>query len=228
MIPAVAFVGPSHVGKTTLIERLIPEFAKRNYRVATVKHAGHQVAQDTPLKDSWRFSQAGSDLVVVASDDTTFCVNKGRPIAIDAILRMAEDHADIALVEGFKQSTLPRIEVHRKAVSSELLTPHEALLGIITDEPLDVSVPQFDFADFTGIADLLVRRIVQASRNEVRAVVNGKELFLKPFMQLLIARTTLGMMSAMKGAGEIRTLDLTIRNTTGKWKARCEGWNTDD
>ncbi len=228
MIPAVAFVGPSQVGKTTLIERLIPELAKRNYRVATIKHAGHEVIVDTPLKDSWRFSQSGSDLVIVASDETAFWVQKGRPIAIETILRLADDHADIALVEGFRQSTLPRIEVHRKTVSTDLLTPHEMLLGVITDETLDVSVPQFDFADVAGIADLLVRQLVQASRNEVQAVVNGKKLFLNPFMQFLVARTILGMMSAMKGAGDIRTLDLTIRNTTGKWRTRCEGWNTDD
>ncbi|MEK6617502.1 MAG: molybdopterin-guanine dinucleotide biosynthesis protein MobB, partial [Nitrospirota bacterium] len=40
-IPILFFVGRSNSGKTTLIERLIPELVRAGYRVATIKHAGH-------------------------------------------------------------------------------------------------------------------------------------------------------------------------------------------
>jgi molybdopterin-guanine dinucleotide biosynthesis adapter protein len=216
------------VGKTSLIEKLIAEFAKHGCRVATIKHSGHEIALDTPGKDSWRLSHAGSDPVVVASDETAFLVQRGRPIEVEAILRLVEDHADIALVEGFKRSSLPKVEVHRRAVSGELITPAEELIAVVSDEALDVAVPRFDFADIPSITDFLVRRFVRTSRDDVQAVVNGKELSLKPFMKLLIARTTLGMMSTMKGAGDIRTLELRIRNTAGKWGTRRESGNPDD
>jgi len=41
MIPIISVVGKSDSGKTTLIERIIPELTKRGYRVATVKHDVH-------------------------------------------------------------------------------------------------------------------------------------------------------------------------------------------
>ncbi|MFC2008897.1 molybdopterin-guanine dinucleotide biosynthesis protein B [Chloroflexota bacterium] len=229
MIPAVAFVGPSQVGKTTIVESLIEELRKRSHRVATIKHSGHGMVVDTPLKDSWRFTQSGSDLVVVASDRSALCIQNGQsPYDIEEILRLAEDRADIALVEGFKQSALPKIEVHRKAMNNGLTTAPETLIGLVTDEPLPVDVPQFSFSDIPGIADLVVQRILQAPSNGVRVRVNGKELFLKPFMKLLVARTVLAMISSMKGGGDIRTLDLTVRNPTGKWGSRYEGWCSDD
>ena len=44
--PIVCFVGRSNSGKTTLIERLIPELTQAGYQVATIKHAGHGFEPD--------------------------------------------------------------------------------------------------------------------------------------------------------------------------------------
>jgi molybdopterin-guanine dinucleotide biosynthesis protein B len=52
MIPIVSFVGNSNTGKTTLIEKVIPELKKLGYRVAVVKHAHHGFEMDQPGKDS--------------------------------------------------------------------------------------------------------------------------------------------------------------------------------
>ena len=41
MIPIISVVGKSNVGKTTLLEKLLPELKKRGYRVATIKHDVH-------------------------------------------------------------------------------------------------------------------------------------------------------------------------------------------
>ena len=66
-VPIVSFVGRSNSGKTTLIERVIPELVRAGYKVATVKHAGHGFDLDTEGKDSWRHKQAGASSVVVLS-----------------------------------------------------------------------------------------------------------------------------------------------------------------
>jgi hypothetical protein len=58
-------------------------------------------------------------------------------------------------------------------------------------------------------------------------VVNGKQLFLKPFMKLLVARTTLRMMSAMKGSKDVQTLELSISNRRDKWGFKSESRDTD-
>ena len=41
MIPIVSIVGTSDSGKTTLIEKLVPELVRRSYGVATIKHDIH-------------------------------------------------------------------------------------------------------------------------------------------------------------------------------------------
>ena len=67
MIPIVSIVGRSNTGKTTLIEKLIPELRRRGYRVATIKHNIHGFDIDHEGKDSWRHKKAGARLTVIAS-----------------------------------------------------------------------------------------------------------------------------------------------------------------
>ncbi|HZN45826.1 MAG TPA: molybdopterin-guanine dinucleotide biosynthesis protein B, partial [Nitrospiraceae bacterium] len=66
-VPILSFVGRSNSGKTTLIERVIPELVRNGYKVATVKHAGHGFDLDTEGKDSWRHKLAGASAVIVMS-----------------------------------------------------------------------------------------------------------------------------------------------------------------
>ncbi|MBI4472863.1 MAG: molybdopterin-guanine dinucleotide biosynthesis protein B, partial [Acidobacteria bacterium] len=67
-VPILCFVGRSNSGKTTLIERLVPELVRAGYKVATVKHAGHGFDLDTEGKDSWRHKRAGASSVIVLSN----------------------------------------------------------------------------------------------------------------------------------------------------------------
>ncbi len=60
----VAVVGKSDSGKTTLIEKLVPELVKLGLRVGTVKHDAHSFEIDHPGKDSWRHGQAGAQAYV--------------------------------------------------------------------------------------------------------------------------------------------------------------------
>ena len=83
-IPVVCLVGRSGVGKTTLLEKLIPELKRRGYRVATVKHhsrPGFEI--DRPGKDTWRHAQAGSDHVIIAAPDRVASIRRLIPIKVD-------------------------------------------------------------------------------------------------------------------------------------------------
>ena len=64
--PIVSVVGKSGAGKTTYLEKLIPELKARGYRVGVIKHDVHDFDIDRPGKDSWRLAQAGSDCVVIS------------------------------------------------------------------------------------------------------------------------------------------------------------------
>ena len=69
-VAILSIVGKSKSGKTTLVEKIIAELKRRNYRVATIKHHSHPGFEiDHPGKDSWRHAQAGSDHAVVAAPD---------------------------------------------------------------------------------------------------------------------------------------------------------------
>jgi len=52
MPAAVSVVGRKNAGKTTLIERLVPELIARGRRVATIKHDAHDFEIDIPGKDT--------------------------------------------------------------------------------------------------------------------------------------------------------------------------------
>jgi len=74
---------------------------------------------------------------------------------------------DIVVTEGFKKNSFPKIEVHRKERSSTLLCRGEehdpSLIAVASDEKLNVDVPLFDINDFSGICDLIEKRILSGS-----------------------------------------------------------------
>jgi len=67
--PIICIVGKSESGKTTLIEKLIPELKKRGYNIGSIKHSCQKFDIDKKGKDSWRHRKAGADIVVIASAD---------------------------------------------------------------------------------------------------------------------------------------------------------------
>ena len=112
MIPAVHFVGKSGTGKTTLIESVVVELKNKGYRVAVVKHAHHGFEMDKPGKDSWRFGQAGSDMVAISSPGRLAMLEKvDGELDFDQVMIRLGDRFDIVIVEGFKQTSKVKIEV---------------------------------------------------------------------------------------------------------------------
>ena len=155
VIPIVSIVGKSDSGKTTLLEKLIPELKKRGAIVATVKHDVHGFDIDVPGKDTWRHAQAGADIVFIANSRKTAMINKVKhDLSLDEIAELA-DGADILITEGYKRADKPKIEVSRKARSSELICSADELVAVVTDQQFDVDVPLFDLDDATGLADLI-------------------------------------------------------------------------
>ena len=62
-------VGHSGMGKTTMLEKLIPELVQRGLRVSLIKHSHKSLDIDRPGKDSYRLREAGcSDVIVVGRD----------------------------------------------------------------------------------------------------------------------------------------------------------------
>jgi molybdopterin-guanine dinucleotide biosynthesis protein B len=163
-IPLVTVIGKSGCGKTTLLEKLVAELKRRGYRLATVKHHSHRGFDiDKPGKDSWRFAQAGSDQVIIASPDKVASYRKiEHQISLDEIAASITD-VDLILVEGYKQAEKPALEVLRAANSREFIGSREYRFAVAADFPLDLGVPQFGLDDVQGIADLIEQRFLKQS-----------------------------------------------------------------
>ncbi|MCX6009723.1 MAG: molybdopterin-guanine dinucleotide biosynthesis protein B [Chloroflexi bacterium] len=161
MPPIVSIVGESKSGKTTLIEALISELKSRGHRIATIKHSVHRLNFDKPDKDSWRHIQAGSNATAIVSPDQIVLIKPAtQEPDLNEIARLFGEDYDIILAEGFKQSSVPKIEVHRKAVGPPLSHINN-LIAIATDEPLGTKTRQFSLYDIKGLADLLENSFIK-------------------------------------------------------------------
>lgn len=156
------FAGYSGSGKTTLIERLIPLFTQRGVTVSLIKHAHHAFDIDQPGKDSYRHREAGCTEVLVTSSRRWALIHELRgapePELETHLKRLSP--CDLVLVEGFKRSRIPKLEVYRAEVGEPLIHPHdEHVVAIATDSRLDTALPQFDLDAPEPIAAFVLRHV---------------------------------------------------------------------
>ena len=228
MVPIVCVVGKSNTGKTTLLEKLIPEITARGYRVGTVKHDVHGFDMDRPGKDSWRHAQAGAWAVLVSSPDKVALIQRvDHEKSIDELAEMMGDSVDIILTEGFKRSKQLKIEISRSEVNSELLCTEDELIAIVSDVPHPLRVPQFGLDDVKGLADLLEKAYLRNRRREaVTLVVDGKKVPLKGFVQDMFDRAVRGMVSTLHGTDRARTIVLKLQDVGDGTPSRETGENS--
>jgi molybdopterin-guanine dinucleotide biosynthesis protein MobB len=156
MPPVISFVGNSGVGKTTFLENLIGVLKVRGYRVAAIKHDAHRFEIDYPGKDSWRLTQAGSDVMIISSQDKLALIERpSSERSLSDLVEMVDDKADVVLTEGYRGAAAMKIEISRKAHSHVLTARLDDLIAIVTDEPFDYDVPQFGLERAPEVADFL-------------------------------------------------------------------------
>ena len=157
--------GYSGSGKTTLLEALIPRLTAAGLRVSLIKHAHHRFDIDQPGKDSYRLREAGCSEVLLISEQRWVLMHelrgKPEPSLEEQIARFSE--CDLVLVEGFKDTPIPKLEVHRPSVGKPLIAGSgvETIVAVATDEPDVVSkltgLPVLDINDRDAIADFILR-----------------------------------------------------------------------
>jgi molybdopterin-guanine dinucleotide biosynthesis protein MobB len=107
-LPILGICGFSGSGKTTLIEAILPDLLERKLKVAVVKHDMHGIDVDRPGKDSDRLFRAGAD-VFLQGDDMLIRLHSDTLHEVISWLRILGKRYDLVLVEGFKQSPLPKV-----------------------------------------------------------------------------------------------------------------------
>ncbi len=157
------FAGYSGAGKTTLIEQLIPRFVMEGLLVSLVKHAHHGFDIDQPGKDSYRQREAGASEVMLISDQRWVLMHELRgspePSLEEQLVRMSP--CDLVLVEGFKYTSIPKIEIHRPANGKPLIYTDKlnivAMASDVAMQPGITELPWLDLNNPDAIADFILR-----------------------------------------------------------------------
>lgn len=160
----IGFAGYSGSGKTTLIERLIPLLVRRGLRISVIKHAHHAFDIDKPGKDSFRHREAGASEVLVTSGNRWALMHELRgmnePTLEQLVSRMSP--CDLVLVEGFKRSAIPKIEVRRSDSNMPFLFPHQSsIVALATDvrgSVQNLRIPCLDMNNPSQIVDFVMAR----------------------------------------------------------------------
>jgi len=156
--------GHSGMGKTTLLERLIPALSARGLVVSLIKHSHKNVDIDRPGKDSYRLRESGCKEVLLLGNDRWALMHELRAApepSLDYLLdRMA--HCDLVLVEGFKNGHFPKLEVWRQAVGKPPLSPEwPGIVAIASDTPVPgAGVPVLDLGNLDALVECVLQHAV--------------------------------------------------------------------
>ncbi len=157
--PVFGVVGWKNSGKTTLTERLVSELTDRGLTVSMVKHTHHNVDVDRSGTDSYRHRMAGAQEVMLAGGSRFALMHEYRSqpeFELDELLsRMAP--CDLVLVEGFKKTPIPKLEVRRAERQTSLLAEdNSSIIAVASDYEISgLDIPVFHLNDISSIADFI-------------------------------------------------------------------------
>lgn len=174
--PMFGICGIKNSGKTTLIERLLPVFARWGLKVAVIKHDGHDFEADVPGTDSYRFFNGGAAASAVYSDSKWSVVSRQDRTDLEAAclpvtaLELARlfPWAGLILCEGLKGWDIPKLEVVRRENSKMPVCTPDQVCFYVSDmkAPAETSGNPasgnneeiYPFEDIERIAAAIIRR----------------------------------------------------------------------
>lgn len=157
------FAGYSGAGKTTLIEQLIPRFVGGGLTVSLIKHTHHNFDLDRSGKDSYRHREAGATEVLLMCDQRWVLMHelRGQPEpSFDEQLANLSP-CDLLLVEGFKDTPMPKLEVYRPENGKPFIWPENpSVIAVAMPKaavlPDRCALPRLDLDDRDTIAAFIL------------------------------------------------------------------------
>ena len=163
--PILGFSAWSGTGKTTLLRQLIPALKARDLRVSVIKHAHHHFDLDFPGKDSYELRKAGAAQTVICTTTrmamiTEFDQPAEEPDLRQIIATLDRGRVDMILVEGYKDTRFPKIELHRSELGKPYLYGDDdsiIALACNAEPPEGIAIPVLDINDIEAIAAFICR-----------------------------------------------------------------------
>jgi molybdopterin-guanine dinucleotide biosynthesis protein B len=154
----IAVSGVKNSGKTTLLTKLIPALKARGVACAVIKHDGHGFAADREGTETCRMLASGA-IGAAIFDGEKFQAVKYAAVTEEDLIALYPE-ADLILLEGFKWTAYPKVEIVRKGVSDRAVCDPNTLLALVTDTALRIpDVPTYAPDDIEGLAALLEREV---------------------------------------------------------------------
>ena len=144
-LPVLGFVAYcSNTGKTTLLKQVISLLKQKGVRVGIVKHCHHEIQIDKPGKDSYELRKAGAEQAILASSNGWALMMEHETPAYPKLAylleRMDTAMLDVVLLEGFRQGSVPKVEVNRAELDTPLLCEStdnselaDSVVALVTD-----------------------------------------------------------------------------------------------
>ena len=164
----IVICGVKNSGKTTLVTKLIPKFTSLGYKVATIKHDGHDFDADVEGTDTYKHKKSGAYGTAVFSKNKFMVVKEQKETDESELISLFPE-ADVIFLEGFKKSIYPKIEIIRKGNSSESVCNTENLIAIASDienineenniKNLNRDIKIIDLNNIDGITEAIIQYI---------------------------------------------------------------------
>lgn len=153
-----AISGVKNSGKTTLITKLLKKFTEKGFKVGTIKHDGHDFQMDNLDSDTDKHVKSGALGTLIFSKNKYMFLEKSNEKKLDFYLDFFKNY-DFIILEGFKNSDYPKLEVIRKEVSNSCQSNKNNLKFLVSDlefientEPIEI----IDLNDIDSIFDKLI------------------------------------------------------------------------
>lgn len=146
--PFLGFAAYSGTGKTTLLERLIPNLTDQGLKIGVIKHAHHDFDIDQQGKDSFRLRKAGASQMLINSRYRSALITEtpeSEQSCQQLLNALDHDSLDLILIEGYKNLSYPKIELHRHEVGKPWIHPEDDnIVAIAANTEADSTLPQLD------------------------------------------------------------------------------------
>jgi molybdopterin-guanine dinucleotide biosynthesis adapter protein len=146
--------------KSELVRRLVVELTGRGLRVSTIKRVSDAVDLERAGSGTWKHRAAGAEEVMIASA-TRFALlremppDTHEPDVGSLLARMAP--VDIVLLDGFRRSGYPKVEVVPAGQTQALLAPNDPMvLAVTSEDPVTAPVPRVPLSDIGALGDFVL------------------------------------------------------------------------
>ena len=157
----IGIVGWKNSGKTRLMQKMIKYFSKKNFIVATIKHAHHNFDIDHKGTDSYLHRKSGANEIIISSSRRWAKIEeiKNRTELSLNNLEKEIKNADIVLVEGYKNENNKKIEVIRNKNKKNLYQSLNNVIAVVCNKDLKIDIPVFKDTEYKKIGDFILSNI---------------------------------------------------------------------